>query len=75
MSPEHYITCMICMSPVSFSVVCGPVSSSVFVDNCRNCTFIVACQQVYTVHMYESIQCSQTLFAVEKSMGTRLDHL
>ena len=28
------------------SVLCGPVSSSVFVENCRNCTFVVACQQV-----------------------------
>lgn len=26
----------------------GPVCSSVFVDNCRNCTFIVACQQLRT---------------------------
>jgi hypothetical protein len=30
----------------SCCVLCGPVSSSVFVDNCRNCTFVVACQQL-----------------------------
>ena len=34
---------------VSSSVLCGPVSSSVFVDSCRNCTFVVACQQVTTL--------------------------
>ena len=27
-------------------VFCGPVSTSVFVDNCENCTFVVACQQL-----------------------------
>ena len=24
----------------------GPVCSSVFVDNCKSCIFVVACQQV-----------------------------
>ena len=27
----------------------GPVCSSVFIDNCKNCTFLVACQQVFCV--------------------------
>ena len=41
-----------CHVSFSFSVLCGPVSSSVFVDNCRNCTFVVACQQVYRLPIY-----------------------
>ncbi|XKL66884.1 hypothetical protein PGB90_010304 [Kerria lacca] len=27
-------------------ILCGPVSTSVFVENCTNCTFVVACQQL-----------------------------
>ena len=27
-------------------VFCGPVSSSVFVENCKDCTFVLACQQL-----------------------------
>ncbi len=27
-------------------VLCGPVSSSVFVDDCKDCVFVVACQQL-----------------------------
>lgn len=33
-------------------VLCGPVASSVFVEDCKDCTFVVACQQlrVHTTH-------------------------
>lgn len=27
-------------------VLCGPVSTSVFAENCQNCTFVIACQQL-----------------------------
>lgn len=28
------------------TVLCGPVSTSVFVENCENCIFVIACQQL-----------------------------
>jgi hypothetical protein len=28
------------------TVLCGPVSSSIFVDDCHNCTFVAPCQQL-----------------------------
>ena len=28
------------------SILCGPVSSSVFIEDCKDCTFVVACQQL-----------------------------
>lgn len=28
------------------TVLCGPVRTSIFVENCSNCTFVVACQQL-----------------------------
>ena len=27
-------------------ILCGPVRTSIFVENCKNCTFVVACQQL-----------------------------
>ncbi|KRT80132.1 hypothetical protein AMK59_7210 [Oryctes borbonicus] len=27
-------------------VFCGPVSTSIFAENCENCTFVIACQQL-----------------------------
>lgn len=27
-------------------VFCGPVSTSIFIENCKNCTFVIACQQL-----------------------------
>ncbi|XP_074660584.1 tubulin-specific chaperone C-like [Tubulanus polymorphus] len=27
-------------------VLCGPISGSIFIDNCSNCSFVVACQQL-----------------------------
>lgn len=27
-------------------IFCGPVKTSIFIDNCRECTFVVACQQL-----------------------------
>ena len=38
----------VCMC-VCRSVLCGPASSSVFIDSCTDCTIVVACQQV-SVH-------------------------
>ena len=29
-------------------VLCGPVSSSIFISDCSNCTFVIACQQLRT---------------------------
>jgi hypothetical protein len=29
-------------------IMCGPVSSSIFVSDCKNCTFVIACQQLRT---------------------------
>jgi len=34
------------MTNVTF--LCGPVQTSVFIENCRNCTFVLACQQLRT---------------------------
>ena len=31
---------------VYYRVLCGPVSSSVFVEGCKECVFVVACQQL-----------------------------
>ena len=31
---------------VHCSILCGPVSSSVFIEDCKDCTFVVACQQL-----------------------------
>lgn len=33
-------------------VVCGPTAGSIFVDNCQDCVFVVACQQlrIHTTH-------------------------
>ena len=28
------------------TVLCGPVRTSIFVENCTNCDFVVACQQL-----------------------------
>jgi len=28
--------------------LCGPVQTSIFIDNCVNCTFVLACQQLRT---------------------------
>ena len=28
------------------TVLCGPVRTSIFVENCTNCNFVVACQQL-----------------------------
>lgn len=35
-------------------VLCGPVSTSVFVENCQNCTFVVACQQLRIHSTYDT---------------------
>lgn len=29
-------------------ILCGPVSTSVFVEDCQNCKFVIACQQLRT---------------------------
>ena len=31
---------------IHLRVLCGPVSSSVFVEDCKDCVFVVACQQL-----------------------------
>ena len=36
------------------TVLCGPVSGSVFVDNCVDCTFVVGCQQMRIHHTTSS---------------------
>lgn len=36
----HFVALLDC------HILCGPVSTSVFVENCHNCTFVVACQQL-----------------------------
>ncbi|XP_018326366.1 tubulin-specific chaperone C isoform X1 [Agrilus planipennis] len=36
-------------------VLSGPVSTSIFANNCRNCTFVVACQQL-RLHSSQSVQ-------------------
>lgn len=38
----HVTNCSEC------KIFSGPVCSSVFIDNCKNCTFLVACQQLRT---------------------------
>lgn len=35
-------------------VFCGPVSTSIFIENCKNCTFIIACQQL-RLHKSENV--------------------
>jgi hypothetical protein len=33
---------------VNVTLLCGPVRTSIFVENCINCDFVVACQQLRT---------------------------
>ena len=33
---------------INVTLLCGPVRTSVFVENCINCEFVVACQQLRT---------------------------
>ena len=44
--PSSFISFLTPSSPPLCSVLCGPVSSSIFVEDCKNCTFVAACQQV-----------------------------
>ena len=35
-------------------IFCGPVSSSVFIDNCKDCVFVLACQQLRVHTTFDS---------------------
>lgn len=35
---------------VDCRIICGPISTSVFVENCERCQFVIACQQLRTHH-------------------------
>lgn len=35
-------------------ILCGPVSTSIFVDKCEDCTFVVACQQLRVHHSFDT---------------------
>lgn len=36
-------------------ILCGPVSTSIFIENCIDCTFVIACQQL-RLHSSKNIQ-------------------
>lgn len=42
------------VSMIDCRVLCGPVSTSIFVDKCSNCTFVVACQQLRVHHTFDT---------------------
>jgi len=42
------------ISLVGCRILCGPVSTSVFIESCQNCKFVIACQQLRTHHTYDT---------------------
>ncbi|XP_065206726.1 tubulin-specific chaperone C-like [Planococcus citri] len=44
----HFVSLTDCL------ILCGPVSTSIFVDKCTNCTFVVACQQLRVHHTFDT---------------------
>ncbi|EDO49057.1 predicted protein, partial [Nematostella vectensis] len=36
-------------------IISGPVSTAIFIDDCQDCTFIVACQQLRVHHTHRSL--------------------
>lgn len=46
-------------------ILCGPVSTSVFVENCMNCKIVVACQQL---RMHSSLHCDVYLHVTSKGI-------
>ncbi|GBP67329.1 Tubulin-specific chaperone C [Eumeta japonica] len=46
-------------------ILCGPVSTSVFIDKCENCKIVVACQQL---RMHSSAKCDIYLHVTSKGI-------
>ena len=49
----------------SCKVFCGPVSSSIFIRNCTNCTFILACHQL---RIHQSTNCQFYIHVTSKAI-------
>lgn len=47
------------------TIICGPVSSSVFMDNCKDCDLVLACQQL---RCHSSINCNVYLHVTSKAI-------
>lgn len=46
-------------------IVCGPVSTSIFAENCRNCTLVIACQQL---RLHNSVNCAVYLHVTSRAI-------
>lgn len=46
-------------------VLCGPVNGSIFVDNCVNCLFVLACQQL---RIHKTIECQFYIHVTSKAI-------
>lgn len=46
-------------------ILCGPVSSSIFMDNCNNCKMALACQQL---RCHSSVNCNIYLHVTSKAI-------
>lgn len=46
-------------------IFCGPVSTSIFAENCNDCTFIFACQQL---RLHSSVNCIIYLHVTSKAI-------
>ncbi|KAK2154575.1 hypothetical protein LSH36_264g00037 [Paralvinella palmiformis] len=47
------------------TILCGPVSSSIFVDDCHDCTFVVACQQL---RVHTTMDCKFYLHVTSRAI-------
>lgn len=52
-------------SLVNCVVLCGPISTSVFAENCKNCKFILACQQL---RLHNSNDCDIYLHVTSRAI-------
>lgn len=46
-------------------VLCGPVSTSIFAENCRNCTLVIVCQQL---RLHSSVNCAVYLHVTSRAI-------
>lgn len=46
-------------------IFCGPVSTSIFIENCQNCTFVIACQQL---RLHKSSNLNIYLFVTSRAI-------
>lgn len=53
-------------------IFCGPVSTSVFVENCDDCTFVFACQQL---RIHSTHNCSFYIHVTSRAIIEDTDHV